>query len=80
MTNEVLAKILCHNLVVLIHEMYELGIAPIFEAGRDSCLRKAARGAWGTRSGPPMSASQDRERARGDAEYREVGRGGRRGR
>ena len=30
--NETLCKVLCHNLVVLIHEMYELGIAPIFEA------------------------------------------------
>jgi transposase len=30
MTNEVLCKILCHNLVVLIHEMYELGIEPVF--------------------------------------------------
>lgn len=30
MTNEVLWKILCHNLVVLIHEMYELGIDPVF--------------------------------------------------
>jgi transposase len=30
MTNEVLCKILCHNLVVLIHEMYELGIEPMF--------------------------------------------------
>ena len=26
MVNEALLKILCHNLVVLIHEMYELGI------------------------------------------------------
>jgi transposase/predicted nucleic acid-binding Zn finger protein len=33
MVNEVLCKVLCHNLVVLIHEMYELGIAPVFEAG-----------------------------------------------
>lgn len=32
--NEVLAKVLCHNLVVLIHEMYESGIAPTFEAGQ----------------------------------------------
>jgi transposase len=32
MVNEALAKILCHNLVVLIHEMYELGIEPIFGA------------------------------------------------
>lgn len=23
-------KVLCHNLVVLIHEMYELGIDPVF--------------------------------------------------
>ncbi len=28
MVNEVLCKVLCHNLVVLIHEMYELGIQP----------------------------------------------------
>jgi transposase len=30
MVNETLCKILCHNLVVLIHEMCELGIEPIF--------------------------------------------------
>ncbi len=30
MVNETLCKILCHNLVVLIHEMCELGIDPIF--------------------------------------------------
>ncbi|HEX3106942.1 MAG TPA: transposase [Terriglobales bacterium] len=30
MVNETLCKILCHNLVVLIHEMYELGIEPVF--------------------------------------------------
>ena len=30
MVNEVLCKILCHNLVVLIHETHELGIDPIF--------------------------------------------------
>ena len=28
--NETLVKILCHNIVVLIHEMYELGIEPVF--------------------------------------------------
>jgi transposase len=28
--NEVLAKVLCHNLVVLVHEIHELGIAPEF--------------------------------------------------
>ena len=30
MVNETLCKILCHNLVVLIHEMFELGIDPVF--------------------------------------------------
>jgi transposase len=30
MVNESLCKILCHNLVVLIHEMFELGIDPVF--------------------------------------------------
>jgi hypothetical protein len=30
MKNETLAKILCHNIVCLIHEMYELGIEPTF--------------------------------------------------
>lgn len=34
MVNEVLCKILCHNLVVLIHEMYELGIEPVFWTGK----------------------------------------------
>jgi hypothetical protein len=28
--NETLAKVLCHSLVVLIHEMHELGIDPVF--------------------------------------------------
>ncbi len=32
MVNETLCKILCHNLVVLIHEMCELGIDPVFWA------------------------------------------------
>jgi transposase/predicted nucleic acid-binding Zn finger protein len=31
MVNEVLAKILCHNICVLIQSMYELGIEPTFE-------------------------------------------------
>jgi len=30
MVNEALCKVLCHNLVVLIHEMHELGIEPVF--------------------------------------------------
>lgn len=32
MVNETLCKVSCHNLVVLIHEMYELGIDPAFWA------------------------------------------------
>jgi transposase len=32
MVNESLCKVLCHNLVVLIHEMHELGIEPTFWA------------------------------------------------
>lgn len=35
MTNEALAKILCHNLVVLIHEIHELGIDPVFWQPRE---------------------------------------------
>ncbi len=34
MKNEVLAKVLCHNIVSVIHEMYELGIEPTFWGGR----------------------------------------------
>lgn len=30
MVNESLCKVLCHNIVVLIHEMHELGIDPVF--------------------------------------------------
>ncbi len=30
MVHEVLCKVLCHNLVVLIHETHELGIDPVF--------------------------------------------------
>ena len=30
MVNESLAKVLCHNLSVLVHEMHELGIEPRF--------------------------------------------------
>jgi hypothetical protein len=33
MANEGLCKVLCHNLVVLIHEVHELGIEPTFWAG-----------------------------------------------
>jgi hypothetical protein len=31
-TNEILCKILCHNLTVLVHAMHELGIEPTFAA------------------------------------------------
>jgi hypothetical protein len=30
MVNETLCKILCHNLVVLVHETTELGLNPVF--------------------------------------------------
>jgi hypothetical protein len=33
MIDELLAKLLCHNVVVLVHEMHKLGIAPQFGAG-----------------------------------------------
>ena len=32
-TNEVLCKVLCHNICVLIQSMYELGIKPVFDTG-----------------------------------------------
>jgi len=32
--NGTLCKILCHNLVVLIHEMHELGIDPVFQSAQ----------------------------------------------
>jgi len=30
--NEMLCKVICHNLSVLVHSIHELGIAPIFWA------------------------------------------------
>lgn len=36
MVNEALCKVLCHNLVVLIHEMHELGIEPVFWQNQDA--------------------------------------------
>jgi transposase len=30
--NEVLLKVLCHNLSVLVHEMHELGVEPLFKS------------------------------------------------
>ena len=33
MKNEVLVKIVCHNIVVLVSAMYELGLDPTFWAG-----------------------------------------------
>jgi len=35
MINETLCKVLCHNIVVLIHEMHELGIEPTFWSSQD---------------------------------------------
>ena len=37
--NEVLVKILCHNICVLIQSMYELGITPVF--GLNGCSESA---------------------------------------
>jgi len=34
LVNETLCKVLCHNLVVLIHEMHELDLTPVFWADR----------------------------------------------
>ena len=42
MVNETLCKVLCHNLVVLIHEMYELGIDPTFWAGAEAAQQARA--------------------------------------
>ncbi len=41
--NEVLAKILCHNIVVLIHSFYELGIDPDFMGPAEPVEPAAAR-------------------------------------
>ncbi len=37
MVNETLCKVLCHNLVVLIHELHELGIEPVFWKSTHVC-------------------------------------------
>ena len=37
MVNEALAKIVCHNLTCLIHEMFELGIEPTFLGNKTDC-------------------------------------------
>ena len=34
--NEALLKVLCHNLVCVIHEMHESGITPTFPAAQNS--------------------------------------------
>jgi transposase len=43
MKNEVLCKVLCHNICCLIHAMYELGISPDFSAGDQEILHEQAR-------------------------------------
>jgi transposase len=40
MVNEALCKILCHNIVVLIHEMFELGIDPVFLHNGNSAAQR----------------------------------------
>ena len=44
--NEVLCKVLYHNICVLIQSWYELGIAPIFEAECSENLRPVPNLAW----------------------------------
>ena len=39
MVNESLAKIVCHNIVCLIHEMNELGINPVFWTEQDNFVQ-----------------------------------------
>jgi len=43
MVNEVLCKVLCHNLCVLIAEWYELGIEPDFGGGAEGGPRDVLR-------------------------------------
>ena len=45
--NEVYAKILCHNIVVLIHAMYELGVDPIFDGNISTDTPSVEIKAWG---------------------------------
>lgn len=48
MNNEVLAKVLCHNLCCLIHAMYELGIDPkLAEPGAEPTILKFTAGGTG---------------------------------
>jgi transposase len=42
MVNEALCNILCHNLVVLIHEIHELGIEPAFCTKRLNAAQEPA--------------------------------------
>jgi hypothetical protein len=42
--NEVLAKVLCHNIVVLIQSIYELGLVPDFFTSFSNSSLKNARG------------------------------------
>jgi hypothetical protein len=44
MKNEPLCKFLCHNIVVLIHEMHELGIDPAFASTHGSASPSALLG------------------------------------
>ena len=40
--NEILVKILCHNICVLIQGMYALGLEPEFGAEKDFCIKNAS--------------------------------------
>ncbi len=36
--NEALLKVICHNIVVLVQSIYELGIAPVFWPGEGAVI------------------------------------------
>lgn len=44
--NEVLMKLLCHNIVVLIQSMYELGVEPLFTETFGAEQSVAPKMAW----------------------------------
>jgi hypothetical protein len=58
MVNETLCKLLCHNLVVLIHEMYELGIDPM-DWGSFPVPRKGPVSETAPRLAPTQQAVND---------------------
>lgn len=55
---ETMAKVLCHNIVVLIHEAYELGIAPVFGRMKLMPKKPGPEGhSWAKPAGPRGNVS-----------------------